>query len=123
MQAYKDKVIKGIIGRRARNIMEVNKTDYGLYDQKEAQDRIKKAKRFKDDAIDEKIKKSKYYDVYIHNQTDENELERYLKRQYKEQGLIDESIPSSNFFGYDKYGRKRDKDLEGTLAKMIRPRE
>ena len=103
--------------------MEVNKTDYGLYDQKEAQDRIKKAKRFKDDAIDEKIKKSKYYDVYIHNQTDENELERYLKRQYKEQGLIDESIPSSNFFGYDKYGRKRDKDLEGTLAKMIRPRE
>jgi len=25
--------------------------------------------------------------------------------------------------GYDKYGRKRDKEMEATLKKMLRPRE
>ena len=123
MLAYRNKVIKEIINRRAHNITEINKNEYGLYDKKQAQERIKQTKRFKDEAIDKNIKRSKYYDIYINNQTDQNELERYLKRHYKEQGLIEESIPSSNFMGYDKYGRKRDKEMEATLKKMLRPRE
>ena len=77
----------------------------------------------KSKAIDRTIKNSKYYDIYINNETDKNELERYLKRYYKEEGVIDESIESSNFIGYDKYGRKRSRHMEAILAKMVRPRE
>jgi len=47
-----------------------------------------------------------------------------LKRYYREygDGIIDESIESSDFIGYDKYGRRKSKRMEGYLSTSLRPR-
>ena len=70
MEAYKKKIIRKIINRRIHNITEINKKDYEIYDKSEVNERRKQARRFKNKAIDEELKKSKYFDVYINNQTD-----------------------------------------------------
>jgi len=123
MLAYKAKVIKGIVNRRMNDVIRINKNRFAYQDEKHVLEKIEQRKKFKSHAIDKDIKKSKYHDIYINNETDKDVLERYLKRFYKEKGLIDESIESSNFIGYDKFGRKRSRQMETLLEKMKRPRD
>ena len=123
MLAYKAKVIKGIVNRRMNDVIGINKNRFQYQDEKHVLEKIEQRKKFKSHAIDKDIKKSKYHDIYINNETNKDVLERYLKRFYKEKGLIDESIESSNFIGYDKFGRKRSRQMETLLEKMKRPRD
>jgi hypothetical protein len=45
-----------------------------------------------------------------------------VKKDLKQKGLLEESIESSDI-GHDKFGYKKDAELERYKKKMIRPRE